>query len=81
MDHSNVMSSASIPDENITAVLPIESDEEETDPAQTKQQKLIKAGLLFSLVAIIIYVILDYTVSIHTTDRITCRTSLSPPHN
>lgn len=53
-------------DENSTTVLPVESAVEDTEPAATKQQKLIKAGLLFALVAIVVYVIIDYTVSIRT---------------
>ena len=36
---------------------------EEDNPPATKQQKLIKAGLLGVLVAIVIYVVLDYTAS------------------
>lgn len=49
--------------ETSIAVLPVEDDLEEIKPPMTKQQKLIKAGLLLALVAIIVYVILDYTVS------------------
>lgn len=41
----------------------IEASAEATKP--TQQQKIIKAGLLFVLVAIIVYVIIDYTVSAH----------------
>lgn len=49
-----------MPDESNDA---IETSAEATK--QTQQQKIIKAGLLFVLVAIIVYVILDYTVSAH----------------
>ena len=38
-----------------------EGDETATPP--TKQQKLIKAGLLLGLALVIVYVVLDYTVS------------------
>lgn len=36
--------------------------EDEASTPQTKQQKLFKFGLLMFLIAIIIYVVLDYTV-------------------
>ena len=39
---------------------------EETSPEATRQQKLIKAGLLVVLAAIVVYVVLDYTVSAHS---------------
>ena len=40
-----------------------EEGEDATAAPPTKQQKLIKAGLLLGLVLVIVYVILDYTVS------------------
>lgn len=40
----------------------MDNNEEESNPGPTKQQKLIKLGLLAALVAIVIYVIIDYTV-------------------
>lgn len=40
-----------------------DSDDESEAPPPTKKQKLIKAGLLFGLFLVIVYVILDYTVS------------------
>lgn len=40
-----------------------DSDDESVNAPPTKQQKLIKAGVLFALFLIIVYVILDYTVS------------------
>ena len=40
----------------------VESSSDEVQPP-TKQQKLIKAGLLLALVLVIVYVVLDYTVS------------------
>lgn len=46
-----------------TPALEVEDTSDDDSPApQTKQQKLIKAGLLLLLVAVIVYVILDYTV-------------------
>lgn len=45
------------------ADVPVDDVAQETEPvAATKQQKLIKAGLLFLLAAIVVYVVLDYTV-------------------
>lgn len=40
-----------------------DSDDESVAPPPTRKQKLIKAGCLFALFLIIVYVILDYTVS------------------
>lgn len=39
-------------------------NEDEATTSQTKQQKLIKLGLLVSLALVILYVVLDYTVSV-----------------
>lgn len=50
-------------EKNTATVSPVEDDEEDTNPPATRQQKLIKAGLLAVLVAIVLYVVLDYTVS------------------
>lgn len=56
--HSNKSSSSS----SMTVVsAAVDSD---AVPATSKQQKLIKVGLLFLLAAIVVYVILDYTVSV-----------------
>lgn len=67
MDTEREMNGNSHPTEKTTMPdMPIESDAEDTELPATRQQKLIKAGLLFSLVAIIIYVVLDYTVSWRT---------------
>ena len=38
-------------------------DEVEETPEEIRRKKLIKLGLLFMLVLVVIYVILDYTVS------------------
>lgn len=61
-----------------------DSDEESVAaPPPTKKQKLIKAGLLLGLVAVIVYVILDYTVSGRETQQAqrvwatACETQLS----
>ena len=51
-------------DKNTATVSPMEDTEEETSPAATRQQKIIKAGLLAVLAVIVVYVVLDYTVSI-----------------
>lgn len=63
---SNIMMSGnSHMDKNSTteaAVLAVD-DMEETNPPATKQQKLVKAGLLAVLAVIVVYVVLDYTVS------------------
>lgn len=42
---------------------PMTTEEDVTTTPPTKQQKLIKAGLLLGLVLVIAYVVLDYTVS------------------
>lgn len=42
----------------------MDDHEEANNPGATKQQKLIKIGLLALLVIIVIYVIIDYTVSL-----------------
>ena len=42
---------------------PMTTGEDETATPPTKQQKLIKAALLLGLALVIVYVILDYTVS------------------
>lgn len=58
----------------------LEDMEEESDPMMmTKKQKLIKAGLLLALVAVVVYVILDYTVSCtaYTQQRQTLASSAS----
>ena len=52
-------------DKNTATVSPMEDTEEETSPAATRQQKIIKAGLLAVLAVIVIYVVLDYTVSMY----------------
>ena len=57
-------------EKNTDTVSPMEQgNEEEASPEATRQQKLIKAGLLAVLAAIVVYVVLDYTVSVacHTT--------------
>eukprot|EP00904_Undaria_pinnatifida_P013388 jgi/Undpi1/917/HiC_scaffold_10.g04381.m1 len=51
------------PDENGSSSLRLNGDAmDDSPPPQTRQQKLIKAGLLVGLILIIGYVILDYTV-------------------
>lgn len=47
---------------NVNAVNVEAGSEDESQP-MSKKQKLIKAGLLIALVLVIVYVILDYTVS------------------
>lgn len=61
--NSNVADVSVLPVEGMAAAVAVD-DMEQTSPPATRQQKLIKAGLLLTLVAIIIYVVLDYTVSI-----------------
>lgn len=48
---------------NDMTAMPNAHNEDEAATPQTKQQKLIKLGLLVFLIAIIVYVVLDYTVS------------------
>ena len=56
--HSSTTHDADVyPKPNVEA-----SSDDEVQPP-TKQQKLIKAGLLLALVLVIVYVVLDYTVS------------------
>ena len=58
---------------------PMTTGEDATATPPTKQQKLIKAGLLSALALVIVYVILDYTVSqtIYSSHR---RTTAMPAH-
>ena len=72
---SDVADVSVLPANEITAV----DETEEANPAATRQQKLIKAGLLAMLAAIVVYVVLDYTVSIayalsgmHSQRAVTC---------
>ena len=58
---SDVADVSVLPANEITAV----DEMEEANPAATRQQKLIKAGLLAVLAVIVIYVVLDYTVSMY----------------
>lgn len=63
--HADVVMSSANGDMSMTAMpTPDEHNEDEVVSPQTKQQKLIKLGLLISLIVVIIYVILDYTVSV-----------------
>ena len=54
---------SSKPEVHGTANQDVEASSDDENQPPTKQQKLIKAGLLLALVLVIIYVILDYTVS------------------
>lgn len=58
-----MMSGSKINGDDAAVGMPVEMEMEETSPPATQQQKLVKAGLLCALAAIVVYVILDYTVS------------------
>lgn len=67
MDHDHTHTN--MPSENgkvPMTVMPVYDghNEDEATTSQTKQHNLIKLGLLVSLVLVIVYVILDYTVSV-----------------
>ena len=57
--NSDVADVSVLPAREIIAV----DETEEANPAATTQQKRVKAGLLAVLAVIVVYVVLDYTVS------------------
>ena len=59
--NSDVADVSVLPAREIIAV----DETEEANPAATTQQKRVKAGLLAVLAVIVIYVVLDYTVSMY----------------
>ena len=61
---STMMSGSNLDNKNTNAtVLAVGDMEEDVSPPATRQQRPVKAGLLFALAIIVLYVVLDYTVS------------------
>lgn len=82
MDNNNNDNSHADEGNAVIAMAVEGNDAEESSPEavkQTQQQKLIKAGLLFVLVAIIVYVIIDYTVRIHNDSFVHIHTCMTCP--
>lgn len=70
MDYGSTAVSTGGPDESGASSMRLNNSgaaEDDVNPPPTRQQKLIKAGLLIALILMIGYVILDYTVRIYRT--------------
>lgn len=73
MDYGSTMS-AGTSEENGSSTMRLNSDatNDNGSPPLTRQQKIIKAGLLLALILIVVYVILDYTVSTYMYTSCAC---------